>query len=216
MSNSRSEASRINGRASVGPISEEGKATSSKNALKHGLFSKRRFLSDENPAEFEALLNAYAEEHNPATVVEWAAVDRMAMARWRLARFERAEAAQAELERNRFLFAQENEKWERYGGRGLIVRLSQASSETLAAVSKERDALVTAALSIPSDPEKYVRLASALNREFESALRLLREEQSRRIGRMELQRSAPKSSRATEGADIVDVPLDGVSSAPSD
>ena len=100
MSVSREESSRINGAQSSGPISDEGKARSSQNALKQGLFSKRRFIGDENPAEFDTLVDSMAATHQPATPTEWLLIDRMAMARWRLGRLERAEAAQIESERN--------------------------------------------------------------------------------------------------------------------
>ena len=92
MSVSREESSRINGAQSSGPISDEGKARSSQNALKQGLFSKRRFIGDENPDEFDALVDSMAATHQPATPTEWLLIDRMAMARWRLGRLERAEA----------------------------------------------------------------------------------------------------------------------------
>lgn len=55
------------------------------------------------------LLDVDAEEHNAATVVEWALVDRMVAAQWRLDGLERAEAAQAKLDRNRFQFEQKAE-----------------------------------------------------------------------------------------------------------
>jgi len=52
MTISRTDANRMNGAQSSGPVSEEGKARSSQNALKQGLFSKRRLLDDGDPEEF--------------------------------------------------------------------------------------------------------------------------------------------------------------------
>lgn len=187
MSVSREESSRINGAQSSGPISDEGKARSSQNALKQGLFSKRRFIGDENPAEFDTLVDSMAATHQPATPTEWLLIDRMAMARWRLGRLERAEAAQIESERNRYRFATEPDKWERYGGRSLSMRLPQISEEKLKAASADRDELIERSMSVPADFDKFVRLSAALNREFDSALRQLREEQTRRVDSLELQ-----------------------------
>ena len=93
MSISRSDSSRANGAQSSGPVTPEGKEVSSRNALKTGIFSKRRLLSDEDPADYEALVKALRSTFNPATVVEHLLIDRAAMGRQRIARLERAEAA---------------------------------------------------------------------------------------------------------------------------
>ena len=82
MSISRSESSRINGSKSSGPVTPEGRAASSQNALKLGIFSKRRFLEDEKPADFYELLDSLIAVYNPASSAELIHVDRMAMARW--------------------------------------------------------------------------------------------------------------------------------------
>lgn len=213
MTISRAEASRINGSQSSGPSSDEGKERSSRNALKQGLFSKRRFIGDENPAEFDALVESIAATHHPTTPIEWILIDRMAMARWRLGRLERAEAAQIQSERTRYLFAAESNKWERYGGRGLVNRLPQISEENLKSLAPDRDGLAERSMSVPVDVEKFVRLTAALNREFDSALRQLREEQARRVDSIELQSAArsDRSSRVTvvdRGSDT-DVSKDG-------
>jgi len=190
------EVSWINGAQGSGPTSDEGKSRSSQNALKQRLFSKRRFIGDENPVEFESLLNSIATTYQPATATEWILIDRMVMARWRLGRLERAEAAQIQMERNRYLFASESDKWERYGGRNLTIRLPQISEEKLKAAAADRDGLIERSLSAPVDFDKYVRLSAALNREFDTALRQLEEEQERRIKTLDVQplRQADPSS----------------------
>lgn len=186
---SRADSSRINGAQSSGPVTPEGKAASSQNALKSGIFSKRRLLNDEDPAAYQELIESLNAAFNPATVIEHLLIDRIAMSRQRLARVERAEAAVTELERNAFAYEMDEEKWGRYGGRGLKIRLPTISEDTKKEVAPSRDVLVTSSLSVPHDAEKFVRLATSFNREFDTALRLLREEQARRVGTMTIERA---------------------------
>jgi hypothetical protein len=186
---SRADSSRINGAQSSGPVTPEGKAASSQNALKSGIFSKRRWLNDEDPAAYQELIESLNAAFNPATVIEHLLIDRIAMSRQRLARVERAEAAVTELERNAFAYEMDEEKWGRYGGRGLKIRLPTISEDTKKEVAPSRDVLVTSSLSVPHDAEKFVRLATSFNREFDTALRLLREEQARRVGTMTIERA---------------------------
>ena len=189
MSISRSESSRINGAKGAGPVTDEGRVASSRNALKFGIFSKRRFIGDENPEEYDALIDSFAREFNPATTTEWMLIDRMVMACVRRARLERAEAAVIELQRNQYRYLPDQEKWDRYGGRGLVVRLSQISDETLKDVAPSRDSTLSTALAIPSEPEKFIKLMAAINREYDTALRLLRDEQTRRVSALPLSRA---------------------------
>ena len=58
MSDLKATASRENGKKSTGPATEEGRAKSSRNATKLGIFSQARLLEEESAAEFEALLDA--------------------------------------------------------------------------------------------------------------------------------------------------------------
>jgi len=202
MAISRSEASRINGSKSTGPVTPEGLAASSQNALKLGIFSKRRFLPEENPADFHALMESLVAVYNPATLIEIIYVDRMGMARWKLARLERAEVAVIELQRNFFDFASEEDKWQRFGGRMLSHRIAALDEETRQKYMAERDAVVTAALGFPEDPEKFSRQAAALHREFDLAARQLREEQSRRVDLVEMR--PLKSREPTDHSDAIE------------
>ena len=59
MSEYQAAASRENGAKSQGPITEAGKARSSLNAMKSGLHSKRRLISGESEAEFQALVDQF-------------------------------------------------------------------------------------------------------------------------------------------------------------
>jgi hypothetical protein len=63
LSNARVEASRQNGAKSRGPKSEEGKARSAQNALKHGMRAQKHIvLPEEDAAEFAGLEAALVEE----------------------------------------------------------------------------------------------------------------------------------------------------------
>lgn len=93
MSNSRSETSAINGAKSRGPVTAEGKAKSSRNAVKFGIFSKDLLLPGESQADFDALLNALLDEHQPAGHLEAGMIERIAVTMWRQQRLVKAERA---------------------------------------------------------------------------------------------------------------------------
>jgi hypothetical protein len=92
VSSARAEASRKNGAKSRGPKTPEGKARSSRNALKHGLRAVRYVvLPDEDPGEFAALEEALEDELAPEGALQRILVGRIARAAWRLDRAERIE-----------------------------------------------------------------------------------------------------------------------------
>ena len=82
-----------NAQHSTGPRTPEGKAASSRNAVKHNL-SGTTFvlLPGENSAAFDALVHDYTVEWNPRTPHETFLVTQMVQARWRLNRIARMEA----------------------------------------------------------------------------------------------------------------------------
>ena len=93
VSNARAEASRQNGAKSRGPKTEEGKARSAQNALKHGMRAQKHLvLPDEDGAEFAALETALVEELAPVGGLQTVLARRVAVAAWRLARADRIEA----------------------------------------------------------------------------------------------------------------------------
>jgi hypothetical protein len=79
-------ASRVNGALSHGPTSEEGKATSSRNALKTGLTGRTVLLPSEDAALYEAHLAQFRERYQPVGDQELALVQSLADTEWRLAR----------------------------------------------------------------------------------------------------------------------------------
>src|SRR6266567_588627 len=87
------EANRLNAQKSTGPSTPEGRAAVSLNGLKYGLYAETLILPGENPAEFDALLDRFHAEHQPATPTEEGFVSQIVMATWRRARIQRMEAA---------------------------------------------------------------------------------------------------------------------------
>ena len=88
------EASRRNGARSRGPVTEEGKAKASRNALKHGLTAMHHLvLEDEVPDALEALIATVAEETGATTEIESRLARRLAIALWKGERAERIEVA---------------------------------------------------------------------------------------------------------------------------
>jgi hypothetical protein len=70
--------------ASTGPRTEAGKATSSRNAVKHNLCSKR--LTGSDLEELTALRAKLEEEWEPQTQTERMLLDQMALCQWRIDR----------------------------------------------------------------------------------------------------------------------------------
>ncbi len=83
----------INGAKSQGPTSPEGKARSSRNAEKHGMYGNAVLLHHESAEEFASLRDDYYSQFAPATRAESDLVDRMIAATWRLRRLAALESA---------------------------------------------------------------------------------------------------------------------------
>ena len=92
-SSTQSEASRMNGARSTGPVSEAGKARSALNAVRHGLSGRTFFLlPDEDPQEFAAHEAGLLAEWRPRDAAEREAVSTLVRALWREIRGDRLEA----------------------------------------------------------------------------------------------------------------------------
>jgi hypothetical protein len=92
------EAARRNGARSNGPVTAEGKARASQNALRHGLCSPAILFPGEDPARFEALRAALEAEYAPGSPSARLLVERLAVTVWKLARCDRLEARLAAIE----------------------------------------------------------------------------------------------------------------------
>jgi hypothetical protein len=86
-------ANRTNAKQSSGPKSAEGKARSSRNALKHGLVSSEIVIWDEDSDQFEILRAGLEADFQPNSTIEHELVDRLAGLLWRLRRLPALEAA---------------------------------------------------------------------------------------------------------------------------
>jgi len=86
------EANRENAKKSCGPRTPRGKATSSMNALKTGVFAKHLLLPDDNTEEFGRLRSALHDEWCPAGPTEKSLVERLVALLWRQRRIYRAES----------------------------------------------------------------------------------------------------------------------------
>jgi hypothetical protein len=79
----RAEASRANGRLSMGPVSEEGKAKSRRNGCKDGLTGKGIVLPEAAAAEFARREAEFARDFRPQDEVERELVRQMTLGAWR-------------------------------------------------------------------------------------------------------------------------------------
>src|SRR5229473_970716 len=80
--NAKSIPPRANGAKSHGPVTEEGRKKSSMNALKHGLTARTVLFSNDNHAEYDALLESYIQSLQPIDPVEMDLVVEMVNAKW--------------------------------------------------------------------------------------------------------------------------------------
>jgi hypothetical protein len=90
-SDRRAAANAANARKSTGPKTAEGKARSSRNALKHGIFCKQLLMPGEDGGQLREIRKDYYFTLKPQNALELAMVERIVQSHWRLARCERAE-----------------------------------------------------------------------------------------------------------------------------
>ena len=96
-------ANRENAKKSTGPRTPEGKANSSKNALKHGLLAEDAVIPGEDPAKFDRHLTNIENNYLPRNYVEKQIVHQIADTMWRIKRLSRIETTvvNAAIERTR-------------------------------------------------------------------------------------------------------------------
>jgi len=85
----QTKANQQNAQKSTGPQTDEGKATVSQNAIKHGLFAAEAVIKGEDPAEYQAYHDQFLAELDPVGAVETMLADRFVSLVWRLKRAER-------------------------------------------------------------------------------------------------------------------------------
>ncbi len=89
------EANKKNALLSTGAVTDEGKATVSQNAVKHGIFTRDLIISSgdgrENEEEYQQLLHNLIESLNPSGQMEHLLVEKIAVDFWRLRRVLRFE-----------------------------------------------------------------------------------------------------------------------------
>ncbi len=105
-SQAQMDANRRNAQHSSGPRTQAGKAASSRNRLVHGLRANTHILLDEDPADFQALLDDLLTRFQPSGEGEEQLVLRIAASQWRLARAFPIEAGLLR-ERSRILAAED-------------------------------------------------------------------------------------------------------------
>ena len=79
-------ANRRNAKKSTGPISPEGKAVISQNAVKHGLLARQAVINAENKADFDLYRDRILNELAPETPMESILSERIIILSWRLNR----------------------------------------------------------------------------------------------------------------------------------
>jgi hypothetical protein len=82
----RINSSRANAARSRGPITPEGKERSSANALRHGLLANCVVLKNESSQCFDDLVTQHIQRFAPADGVEFAMIEEMVAANWRMRR----------------------------------------------------------------------------------------------------------------------------------
>jgi len=89
----RADINRENSKHSTGPVTPEGKARSSQNALKHGLTAKAIVLPSEDSGAFQRHLDSFLTEYQPQGPTEQQLVRTLANNSWHLDRVNRLEEA---------------------------------------------------------------------------------------------------------------------------
>ena len=173
MSMSRSEASAINGAKSRGPVTAEGKAKSSRNAVKYGIFSKDLLLPGESQEDFDTLLNALMDEHQPAGHLEASLIERLAVTMWRQQRLIKAERANIILQQRSELkskLVNDNllERFNPDGSADVIAELTGGGDKAL---------LIKDAQMLNTQTETLSRYQSILDTEVIKITKALREQQ---------------------------------------
>jgi hypothetical protein len=91
VSDAKLQANAANAQLSTGPKTAEGKARSSRNAIKLGMFCKKLLVGGEDPAELKAMREGMLRRLNPRDALELAVVEQIVTSHWKLRRLTAAE-----------------------------------------------------------------------------------------------------------------------------
>jgi hypothetical protein len=160
-------ANRQNARRSSGPRTSRGKATSSMNSLKTGIFAKHLLLPDDDAHEFGRLRAALHDEWQPIGPTQITLVERLAALLWRQRRLYRAESG---------LYVMYRQTPDGLGG--VATALAKDGAETEAFT-------------------RLLRMDSSVERSIATTIRLLQKLQKARRKRKRLTAPAPDAGPAT-------------------
>jgi len=159
-SRKKSDSARINGAKSKGPVTPEGRARSSQNALRHGLSAAVVVLPHEDRNQFEQLRDSYMESFQPVDQPQHDLIETMAAARWRLNRLQEIEAN---------LFEKE-----------MVLRASEMAKELKEMTEGEKLAWVFDRMANQGKSlAMQIRYEGQLNRSYERAFKQLQQLQSK-------------------------------------
>jgi hypothetical protein len=79
-------ANRLNAQKSTGPLTIEGKAAVSQNAVRHGLSAERDVIASESQADFDLFRRQLLDELSPVSPMESILAERIVALSWRLKR----------------------------------------------------------------------------------------------------------------------------------
>lgn len=147
-------ANKANAEKSTGPRTDEGKEKSSRNSIKHGLFSQKVVITDgplkEDPEEFRNILLNLVKDTRPRNSIESMLVDRLASTFWRLRRIYTLEKKE------------------------LVKFQPEYEKEYAVAMSVQK-------FSLPEFPyEKIAKYEKAVSKEFYTALKKLTDQKGRK------------------------------------
>jgi len=169
-SRARRAANKRNAQLSTGPRTDTGKATSARNATKHGLLSRQVVLPDENAADFDGFRDRLVEDLAPSGELESVLAERIVLAAWRLRRVVRLEAAVVRSQQNEMAAFPDVESMMRPRGE------SEPSPEQAVHTAMVRDAHGTGQL------ERLRRYEVTFERSLFSSIRELERLKKRRGG----------------------------------
>ena len=134
------EAARRNGAKSRGPVTADGKARSSQNALKHGLHSRVLVLTSESEETYAGVRDEYFQHYDPQTRPEIDAVNDIIAARWRLNRILALETAAIDIQMDR-MEARVSQEFARIDEGVRTVLAVSESDRTLTLLSRQERSL---------------------------------------------------------------------------